>query len=208
MPETRFLVNGPTRRGQSTHPGSPSRTLKSVGCMPSGGKHADVSCDLGVTTGSAPAAASVRAVSRSLPPRVRGERGPRHARPPRLDRPARPEPPLAASPLRSLRAEASTSSSRSSSEHAREPIHPRSLSSILDEHGLTARWATPARCESRVVLPRGRGALPLAGEDGRRPKPLDGQVEAEPQLPKELRDGRETLPRAALVDDIEQHEGS
>src|SRR5687767_3062690 len=47
-------------------------------------------------------------------------------------------------------------------------------------------------------------AVICRGDRGRR-EPFDGQVDAEPQLPDELRDGRDALPRAAEVEDAEHH---
>jgi hypothetical protein len=52
------------------------------------------------------------------------------------------------------------------------------------------------RASSEKSLNAGGGrSRPWGGcvlrEDGRRPKPFDGQVDAEPQLPNELRDGRQ-----------------
>jgi hypothetical protein len=42
--------------------------------------------------------------------------------------------------------------------------------------------------------------------DGRRRlESLDGEVDAKRQLPQELRDCRNPLPRAALVEDVEKH---
>jgi hypothetical protein len=50
----------------------------------------------------------------------------------------------------------------------------------------------------------GRRGLRVAGEDGRGPESLDGRVDAERQLPEELRDGRDALARAPRFDDVEQ----